>query len=499
MHKKLILYVLVACISLSNMAITIKAEENSNQANKDTTTKTLGEKNGYLAGNYLSTKKLNEQAKFNWNESGKGFAAEQANNLSDIFRGKKASVIGDNNILNGADRKIINRDGSVTLIQDKYHADAKHSVNDAFDHGIYRYTDANGNPMQLEVPKGQGKEAIEIMEEKIKKNQVKNVSNPEEAKNIVREGYYTFNQAANIVKAGNIDSLIYDAKSGSIISLNAMGISFVLDFASCMINGDDWKTSLKNAGLNSLKVGTGVEIIHIISSQLYKTNSRLIFKPTADKLANLIGPKATKSITDAFGTKNQSPSYKNISNILQSTLLIDTVTVAIFSVPDVINLFNGRISAKQLAMNLSVIIAGTAGATAGTIIGSHLGPVGSLAGGLLGSLLASYASNTLLTTIFQTDSEEMYDILTKQFSKIASEYVISQDEANNIIKNLSSDLSSDKLKDMFESKNREKFAEKLILKHINKEIKNRKKFTTPTQEEVRMQLLSDMDGLIYIH
>ena len=60
---------------------------------------------------------------------GHGFAAERANNLSDVLHGEKAAIIGDNNAKNGADRKILNRDGTTTYIQDKYYSTASGSVN----------------------------------------------------------------------------------------------------------------------------------------------------------------------------------------------------------------------------------------------------------------------------------------------------------------------------------------------------------------------------------
>ena len=45
------------------------------------------------------------------------------------------------------------------------------------------------------------------MEEKIKNGQVKGVSDPNEAKNIVKKGHFTYAQAKNIAKAGTVESL----------------------------------------------------------------------------------------------------------------------------------------------------------------------------------------------------------------------------------------------------------------------------------------------------
>ena len=79
------------------------------------------------------------------------FAAERANNLIDIYHGKDAVIVGDNNAKNGADRLVLNKDGTKVWIQDKYYKSATDSVNACFDDetGLFRYFDADGNPMQI--------------------------------------------------------------------------------------------------------------------------------------------------------------------------------------------------------------------------------------------------------------------------------------------------------------------------------------------------------------
>ena len=93
---------------------------------------TLGEIGGYLQGALQTIEKTYAERKFNYVQ-GHGFAAERANNLSDVLRGEKAVVVGDNNVKNGPDRQILNRDGATMFIQDKYCATASESLNAAFD------------------------------------------------------------------------------------------------------------------------------------------------------------------------------------------------------------------------------------------------------------------------------------------------------------------------------------------------------------------------------
>ena len=488
------------CVGVCSLS-SVNAVQNTEENNSKTEYK-LGEKGGYLTSNYSSIKNSNEIRRFSWGEGGKGFAAERANNLSDILHGKNDKIVGNDNLKNGPDRRIINRNKQVIWIQDKYYSSATNSVSAAFDAetGMFRYYDADGKPMKLEVPKGQGAKAIEIMEKKIKDGYVKGIKDPSEAKNIIQEGSYTYEQAKNIAKAGNIDSLKYDAKSGVITSLSATGIAFTLDFASCLINGSDWEEALRDASINSMKVGLGAEVIYVISSQLTKANMQTMFKPATDKIANVLGPKASKALVEVFAEEGQVVTKNAVSNVLQSNLLITTVTVAVFSIPDTIDLFKGRISAKQLAINLAVLIGGATGATIGMVAGGSVGgPLGSFIGGMAGGLAGSYGSETLLTFFFKTDSEEMYDIITNEFSKVSNNYLVSQSEADLITESLSNTLTSDILKDMYESDDREKFANKLIVNLFENQIKKRKEINIPTEEQLRNQMISNMSGVVFIH
>ena len=139
-------------------------------------TLSIGELGGYLEGNALTTSNLFAERQFSW-AGGTGFAAERGNNLIDKLKGINANVVGDNNATNGPDRKIINRNGSITWIQDKYFPTARGSVEDAFDvtTKLYKYLDGNGNPMQLEVPLDQHDSAVKLMREKIENNLKDNI------------------------------------------------------------------------------------------------------------------------------------------------------------------------------------------------------------------------------------------------------------------------------------------------------------------------------------
>ena len=173
MNKKIIRFFSFAVIfaiiftSISSAAAVSTGETINIKATDDESDViSFGEAGGYLIGNLHTTKKLYADRKFSLS-TGHGFAAENGNNLYDSFKGKKAKVVGDNNLLNGPDRIVFNKNGTITQIQDKYYSTAKRSVNAAFgDDGMYRYVDGDGYPMQLEVPSDQYESSVSLMKEK---------------------------------------------------------------------------------------------------------------------------------------------------------------------------------------------------------------------------------------------------------------------------------------------------------------------------------------------
>lgn len=448
---------------------------------------------------------------------GHGFAAERGNNLIDNIKGNNAKVIGDNNVKNGADRLILNRDGTKILIQDKYYATAKGSINACFDeYGQFRYMDADGNPMQIEVPKDQYADAVEVMKKKILEGKIKGITDPEEANTLVREGELTYKQAKNLAKAGNIDSLKYDAANGAVTAVCSMGISAVINYAVCRINGDDHNEAAKMAAKEGLKTGGAVFCSSVIAGQLTKTGLMKVFEPSSEALVKALGDDFAKALLTATGkdaaTAAAEASSKSLTQqaarALRAQALTAVVTTVVFSVPDAIDLFNGRISKKQFVKNFAVtavsVAAGTAGYIAGGAVGNLIVPgVGTIPGGIVGSLLigglSGFAADKIADYITDDDADEMYDIVKDSFAQKCEDYLVNESEAQNIVDCFDDMLTEDMFKDMYQSDDRESFIDEKLTPLFENEISKRPEYVTPTDEEMRTILKDDLQGVVFIH
>ena len=508
----------ILCFAFVTTSLPVTAFANYEQKPQKAV-KSIGEDGGFLISNFKAQKKYIEDYKFNARQ-GHGFAAEQGNNLIDKATGKRVKVVGGDNAKNGADRMIFGRNGKNIIIQDKYYKSAAQGIDACFDKetGMFRYMDADGHPMKIEVPKDQYDDAVKALKQKISDGKIEGVTDTKEASNIIRKGNLTYEQAKNITKAGNIDSVTYDAANGCIVAAPAVGISFAIDYAVCKFNGQSTEDAVKSAALNGLKTGTVVFATYVISSQLKKitVNGGNIIKamqPASEAVVKRLGKGCTNALvqmgkSSSTAVTTTAKATETAARVLSNQVVVDGVLIVVLTTGDVINLFRGRISKEQLLKNLCVtaisVGAGTAGSIAGGAIGSLIAPgagtaIGSIAGGAATGTATGWISEKALSRYYEGDATQMYNIISDEFKIMADDYLINEDEGNAITTSLSKKLDDKTLKDMYASKDRKKFARKLMKPLFEEKIKERKPIKMPSVEEIRYEYKDEMQGIVFVH
>lgn len=456
---------------------------------------------GVAAGTYGQVNKSFEEERFHAAQ-GHGFAAERANTLYDKITGHDAKIVGDDNVKNGADRIV---DG--VMIQSKYCQTGNKCISECFDKdGNFRYWN-NGKPMQIEVPADKYDAAVQAMEDKIRQGKLPGVTDPEEAKNIVRKGHFTYEQAKNIAKAGTVESLTYDAVNGVIIASSAFGVTAIITLATNLWNGEDFNKSLKLATCSGLKVGGTAFITTILAGQLSKAGLNSALVGSSEAIVAFMGPKASAVLINAFRSGSNiygAAAMKSAAKLLRGNVITAGVTVVVLSSFDVANIFRGRISGKQLFKNLantaSTVGGGTAGWLGGAAVGSAILPgVGTVVGGLIGSIAAGAGagklSDTVLGSFIEDDADEMVRIIQKVFEELAVDYLLTQKEAEKSVDRLGEKLDGKKLKDMFASKDRKKYARNLLIPIIENETKKRKHIAKVSDEQLALSLRGVLEDI----
>lgn len=476
---------------------------------------------GVVYSNVSNASTIYGEQKFNAIR-GHGFAAERANHLydkianADFFMQDKVQLLGDDMdpstgriIKDGADRVV-----NGVHIQTKYCNSASKSIQECFENGRYRYINADGTPMQVEVPSDQYDGAIKAMENRIRNGEVPGVSDPKEAKNIVRKGHFTYKQAKNIAKFGTVESITYDVVNGAIIGISTFGITAVLNFAVSIWNGKSIEEALDSAVKSGLSVGGTAFATAVIVGQLTKAGGVSAVASISQKAVNLMGPKAAANLVNAFRSGTNiygAAAMKSAQKMVGGNIVTGIASVVVLSTFDVVNIFEGRISGGQFVKNLlntsAAVAGGTAGWTAGATVGATVGSVipvfGTVVGGFLGGLCGSFLGGSVASEVvssvtnefIEDDAEEMIAIIQDEFKELASDYILNAKEAELIVENLKSELDADVLKDMYASYDRREYAKDILVPLVENVVSCRKKINLPPSEMMLEALKTTLESL----
>lgn len=430
--------------------------------------------------------------KFNASK-GHGFAAEQANNLYDVLTGQDAAVVGGDNAKNGADRLV-----NGVNIQTKYCQTASDSVAAAFEQGQYRYLNADGSLMQLEVPADQYEKAVELMARRIERGEVPGVTDLADAKDIVRRGHFTYNQAKNIVKFGTVESLTYDAVTGAIVSTSAFGITATLTFAQSLWRGDEPSVAVENAVYAGMQTGGAAFANSIVTAQLMRVGAGKALVAPTDAVIQLMGPKASAMIANCLRDGANicgAAAMNNVGKLLRTNAITTAVMAVVLSAKDISYAFQGKISGAQLFKNITTTVGGMAGGTAGFILGKFalnviapgageiVGLAVTVVGAAAGGTAGGAATNAVVGKFIEDDAVKMVRIIERVFCELAQEYMLTQEELDIVLEDLKRELSGEALLDMFASPDHTAFADKLVRGQIERLLGMRCRICLPAEKK----------------
>lgn len=370
---------------------------------------------------YLSIQKLAGEFKNYMNgRQGGGYAAEYANNIIDRLKLKKVinagQILGSNGRQkkNGADR-IVNG----VEVQTKYYKTGAQSVDAAFENGVPKYirSDGSGKMMQIEVPREQYQEAVERMQQKINKGELK-VSGKESAKDYVRKGNVTYRQAQNIACAGNIDSLKIDALGGIQCTLPGATMSMITTFVQTKWMTDDNNYAACEAIKSGIKVGITGTGSYVTIMQLKRAQIAQF-----DKAANFIAK--SQFAKTKIGTK------LDLNKVSSAKLISISVICIVKGGPDVYRAIRGKISLQQLIKNSTVEVAGMGG----YVIGSLIPYIPDELGGIVIGGIARFVVKNRMDCIIEDDAVKMYRILKEEYLEVVGQFELKGEELKFLAEN----------------------------------------------------------------
>ena len=395
-------------------------------------------------------------------KGGHGFAAEDANNVVDRLRGKNAQIVGKTSERNGADRLV---DG--VRIQSKYYKTASDTVGSAFDrNGNYRYAG-----QVLEVPKDQYDLCVAHMRRCIREGRVPGHADPADAEKLVAKGTVTYRQARNIARAGNVDSVKFDVKTGAAIAVGTVGLSFALNYAQAYRQGLAHHDALDVALKQALAAGSSAWVAHLVSAQLLRTKAAAVCAVTARGAVRAaagspLGRKAVDGIAAASLGKvvHGAAAVNHVGKLLRSNAVTGSVLVAVSCAPDFYRAaFDQSISWGQFTKNTAVQAASVAvggwmgGAAVGASVGSAMPGIGTAIGAFIGGAIGALgigaasgaAAKTIADGLVEDDAKALLRILEEELQTLAQEYMLSLGEFEKIVEAVRCEIDGKWLRGMY--------------------------------------------------
>ena len=424
-----------------------------------------------------------------------GLLAERANNVNDTLRGLQAEIIGTSNELNGPDRVV-----NGVFLQSKYYQSASQTVAAAFDSnsGYFRF-----EGQVLEVPKDQWEDCVKFMRKRIEQGKVPGIENPADAEKIVRQGSVTYQQAKNIARAGNIDSLIFDAKTQLVTSISVFPISFAVTFAHSRWRGESVKDATMAALGCAALSGSTMILTGVVSAQLLRTGIGAFGATSVRSSVQAISrTPAGKEVARKIATVSLGKSVagaaavNHVSRLLRTNAITAAVAAIGTSTPDFYRaVFKRSISwqqfGKNTAINAAGVVTGTAGWIGGaaigsvfpgpgTVIGGLLGGVGSLGAGIGGTTAAKFLADKFV----KDDSERLIARLQVEIEQLASKYMLTEDELEYVITKIDQTINPKWMRRMFKQRDQSIFL-RVEFEYLFKEIvRKRPRVSLPSVEQL---------------
>lgn len=159
-----------------------------------------------------------------------------------------------------------------------------------------------------------------------------------------------------------------------IIASSAFGVTAVLTFATSVWNGDTPEIALKNAAYSGLKVGGISFVTAIFAGQLSKAGLNSLLVGSSEAVVRVMGPKTSALLVNAFRQGKNiygAAAMKSASKLLRGNIITGRPRLLFYPAGDVVNIFRGRISGKQLFKNVTNTASSVAGGTAGWVGGAR--------------------------------------------------------------------------------------------------------------------------------
>jgi len=195
---------------------------------------------------------------------------------------------------------------------------------------------------------------------------------------------------------------------------------------------------------------------------------------------------------------------KNFSRLLRNSIMTSGITIVVYSIPDMVRMFQNKISMGQFVKNTAVLAGGVAGGAAGAaagaaalgkigkaIGGKKLGLIGSAVGGVVGGIAGGLAGSKITkegADIVKEDDDQIFmRLLNVYMSQMVGEYFLDEKEIELLVKIMNKQdpkVMKNLLYAYRKSSSQEKTIREFLIPIFNQVISKREKFVMPKNSVV---------------
>ena len=204
----------------------------------------------------------------------------------------------------------------------------------------------------------------------------------------------------------------------------------------------------------------------------------------ATNIARVTAPKTAQFLYN-FVRIGHKAVLRNFVELLRVNSATRILSALVLLSIDTVSFARRRISRKQYMINLTIVLMLVVGGTIGWVLGAKIGGffprINSfvavlicLASAIVLGMALCYCAERLIYLFVKTDADDMLDVLSEIFSKLAREYLLNADEIESIKNELN--IGADTLRKVYVQPDRDAYGRGVIEPLLSEAIKKRPAF-----------------------
>lgn len=353
-------------------------------------------------------------------------------------------------------------------LKSKYNSTGERCVDACLNYGELRYVNEDGSPVSIEIPCDKYEEAISDFEDRIKEEIIQSSI---DAKELLKRGTFTYNQARNIVSEGKIKGLDFFEIDGSIECDHILGVSGSIEYALSLWNGESTQEALLKSIIRSIKVYGENFIKGLSLDNTVDIDSYIRFAKSLSTIDSMVDIKLYRirnyAIDNDIQIESINEKHRTISN-MNIPLGILGGLIGLICIQTLTN-YGSNIGNELVFIILTLLSV------------------------LIGAFIFMKVPKMIIDKYVRNNTKMIMDLFNEELEKSVYENLLTEKESHIILKNITKGEVSKLLLDMKGSVNKKVSSSNLVNKESKFILDARRVIILPSEYEIKEGLSKLVD------